>query len=62
MLQNVAPLHLKPLMHFIFFIHLAGNDKEKDGLAEGVRMQNLENKLSPVLQKYVNENLFKLKS
>ena len=33
---------------------LIGNVKEKEQLAEGVKMQNLENKLFPVLQKYVN--------
>ena len=40
------------LMPFCYL--LVGNVKEKESLAEGVKMQNLENKLFPVLQKYVN--------
>ena len=40
----------------LVFSQLAGNQKEKDSLAEGVRMQNLENKLFPVLQRYVEKN------
>lgn len=38
------------------FSQLAGNQKERNSLAEGVRMQNLENKLFPVLQRYVERN------
>ena len=40
---------------------LTGNAKEKECLAEGVKMQNLENKLSPILQKYVNPDRFSVK-
>ena len=40
---------------------LTGNAKEKERLAEGVKMQNLENKLSPVLQKYVKPGRFSVK-
>ena len=40
---------------------LTGNAKEKERLAEGVKMQNLENKLSPILQKYVKPGRFNVK-
>ena len=45
---------------FALFL-LTGNAKEKERLAEGVKMQNLENKLSPILQKYVKPGRFSVK-
>jgi len=45
---------------FALFL-LTGNTKEKERLAEGVKMQNLENKLSPILQKYVKPGRFSIK-
>lgn len=49
-------MFINELSQWYVFSQLAGNQKERNSLAEGVRMQNLENKLSPVLQRYVEQH------